>query len=138
MRVKEPLGNGIAEYEKANGKQHMVGFVPSMPQKSMAQLKKLLLEFFQEYAISEMDGYLGFTVKWPGDSVRCDYTMLTAYCAATKGLFSLYEAIPNINKGIDIGDEKPLTVKKGSADCRAAIKTFLEDIIKEEKRWAEE
>ncbi len=65
--------------------------------------------------------------------------MLTAYCAATKGLFSLYEAIPNINKGIDIEDEKPLAVKKGSADCRAAIKDFLEEILmKEEKRWAEE
>ena len=139
MRVKEPLGNGTAEYEKANGKLHMVGFLPSMPQKSMAQLKKLLLEFFQESQLMEMDGFFGFTVKWPGDSVWCDYTMLTAYCAATKGLFSLYEAIPNINKGIDIEDEKPLTVKKGSADCRAAIKAFLEEILmKEGKRWAEE
>ena len=139
MKIKEPLGNGMAEYEKENGKLHMVSFLPDMPQKGMAQLKKLLLDFFEETAISEMDGFLGYTVKWPGDSVWCHYTMLTAYCAAAKGQYSLYEAIPNIKKGIDIADEKPLAVKKGSADCRAAIKAFLDDIlIKEGKIWAEE
>ncbi len=65
MRVKEPLGNGIAEYEKANGKQHMVGFLPTMPQKSMAQLKKLLLEFFRESQLMEMDGFLDLPSSGP-------------------------------------------------------------------------
>lgn len=139
MKIKEPLDNGIAEYEKENGRLHMVGFLPVMPQKGMLQLKKLLLDFFKETEISEMDAFLGYTVKWPGDSVWCDYTMLTAYCAAVEGLYSVYEAIPNIKKGIDIGDEKPLAVKKKIAECRAAIRAFLDDIlIKEGKRWAEE
>lgn len=139
MKIKEPLGNGMAEYEKENGKLQMVGFLPGRPQKGMTELKKLLLDFFKETEITEMDAFLGYTVKWPGDSVWCDHTMLTAYCAAQRGFFSVYEAIPNISKGIDIEDEKPLAVKKGSADCRAAIKAFLDDIlIKEGKRWAEE
>jgi hypothetical protein len=133
MKIKEPLGNGMAEYEKENGKLQMVGFLPGMPQRGMAQLKKLLLDFFKETEITEMDGFLGYTVKWPGDSVCCHYTMLTAYCAAAKGQYSVYEAIPNIKKGIDIEDEKPLAVKKKNAECRAAIRAFLDEIFKEGK-----
>jgi hypothetical protein len=65
--------------------------------------------------------------------------MLTAYCAAAEGRYSVYEAIPDIKKGIDIADEKPLAVKKKIAECRAAIRAFLDDIlIKEGKIWAEE
>lgn len=83
------------------------------------KLRQALGDIFDDSEITEIDEDRGFSIK-PKDSRWTAYTVYLNY----EGGFTLYEAIPDIWKGIDIEDEK--LICRGSLDVIAKRLNILE------------
>ncbi len=70
----------------------------------MKLLHQILLQYFKPAEIEEHEDYHGFHVK-PSSS---QWTLLTAYLSKDYRRFSLYSAIPDVWRGIDIYDEEEI------------------------------
>ena len=85
---------------------------------AIEQLRNMLDDFFhvEELIVNDTPGGEAIDVK----PIGWDWTWLTIYKGDQPGIFTLWEAIPDTLKGIDIEDEK--LIKAGTLDeIRAEI-----------------
>lgn len=76
-----------------------------MNDRKMRDLYLCLSNDLRGVNLIEMDDYEGYRIV----DAATGWTLYTAYCAQDG--YSCYRAVPDIHKGIDIEDEKPLLVK---------------------------
>ena len=101
------------------GEVDMVGFNPKKT--DLEFLKELLLEHFEESELEYSDWAEGYVVRPKGSQ----WSWMTAYVAQGRRRYSLYVAIPDTWKGIDIEDEKPLVEKGLPGEIRSAIEAQI-------------
>jgi len=88
----------------------------------LEELLNLLSQFFKDSELTESDWANGYAIKPEGFR----WTWLTVYVAGAPGKYTLYEAIPDTMRGIDIEDEK--LIKRGDLDViRGELTRLLKD-----------
>ena len=89
---------GYAEFSlNSDNEPEMIAFHPAS-RKPLRNFKNVLRSCFHDNEISESEYAEGYKIK----PINWRWTWLTVYISQDQSYFTLYEAIPDTRKGIDI------------------------------------